>query len=372
MFAIEGRAVSAACFAGEIDDSAREDIRKLCDRELLRDRKICIMPDVHSNGDGSVTGFTMDLREPVILALEYGSGCGVLASRLETESVDLKRLDEACYALPDGRGKLPEQPAYFYDFTRLRCYEETRQAYENPVSLGCLGGGNHFIEMDRDEEGCLYLIVHNGLGSLARPVLRHYLLRAIEQSGNVAMENGRPAGPVGFSDTCLYGRDMEDYLHDMKIMEDVCRVNRRWITDFITVRAGLAVSEYTDICHHYTDEEDGIVRHGAIAAREGERVIIPVNAREGCILGTGMGNPDWNYSAPHGAGRLLSRSAARRKLRMEEYREAMKDVYSTSICEENLDEAPAAYKSMDMIAEQISDTVRIDCILRPVYNYKGN
>lgn len=371
MFVIQGRVADACCFTVEIEEEAREDIAGLCDFEPMRGRRICIMPDVHPNGDGSVTGFTMTLREPVILALEYGSGCGVLAARLETDPVDLKKLDEACYALPDGGGKRPGKPAYDYDFSQLRCYEELRRIYENPVSLGCLGGGNHFIEMDRDEEGSLYLIVHNGLGALARPVLRHYLLRAIRTSGNVSLVNGRPAGPVRFEDTCLYGKDMEDYLHDMKIMEDVCRKNRRWLAEFITDRAGIRAAEYTDICHHYTDETDSVVRHGAISAHEGERVLIPINAREGCILGTGRGNPDWNYSAPHGAGRLLSRRAARREISMEDYIGAMQDVYSTTVCEENLDEAPAAYKTMADIAAQILDTVSIDRILRPVYNYKG-
>ena len=371
MIRIEGKAASAVCFAEEPDATARADIVRLCNLELMRGRKIRIMPDVHANGDGSVTGFTMTLGEPVMLALEYGSGCGVLAARLDTEQVDLKKLDEICHQLPDGGGKRPEKPAYAYDFSPLRCFGATREAYARPVSLGCLGGGNHFIEVDRDEAGGLYLIVHNGLGGLARPVLRYYRLLALRRSGNALTADGRPSRPVRFSDLCLYGQEMADYLHDMKIMEDVCRVNRRWLADFITDRLGLTVSEYTDICHHYTDEEEGIVRHGAIAARAGQRVLIPVSAGEGCILGTGKGNPDWNFSAPHGAGRLLSRSAARQAISLEAYRESMKNVYSTTVCEENLDEAPAAYKPMAGIAAAIQDSVRIDQILRPVYNYKN-
>lgn len=456
MIVIEGKYTEAVCYAEDIDERARRDIRALCDQPLLEGRQMRIMPDAHANGDGTLTGFTMLSKEPVILGLEYGSGCGVCCARLEipakefdnsdcmkddragsakaayserghksikedgrsmleqTEQIavavirneTLQRLDEICHEIPAHREDSLIEPAYKFDFSELRCYDAIREAYEWPTELGSLGGGNHFIELDRDEDGNYYLVVHNGLGGLSNPAVRYYRRMALQRAGKLlgpasetppltdprtapepASENTtsrseaaipvnasygtEAAGAPALEDTCLYGHDREDFLHDMRIFQEVCRINRTYIVDHIAGRMGFKISDYMDVCHHYTDEEDGIVRHGAIAARQGQRVIIPVNAREGCILGTGKGNPDWNCSAPHGGGRLYSRSAARRELSLEQYREDMKDVYTTSVSPRNLDEAPLAYRSMETIIREIEPSVHVDRILRPVYSYKG-
>ena len=363
MLILQGRYNHAWCFTDRIDDVTRTDLTRICGHPLMEGRRIRVMPDAHSNGDGSVTGFTMTLAEPVILALEYGSGCGVSCAKLNETGIDLQKLDAVCHEIPAGRNLLFE-PAFPFDFSRLCCYDRLKHYYEWPNSLGTLGGGNHFIELERDEEGSCYLTVHNGLGALSSPVLRFYSQKALKKAGKTREE-------ACFEDSCLYGQDMADYLHDMHVMEEVCRMNRSYLTEFILGRMELSAAEFLDCCHHYTDETDGIIRHGAISAHEGERVIIPVNAREGCILGTGRGNPDWNYSAPHGGGRRLSRSAARKQLSMDQYRDAMKEVYSTTVCAENLDEAPQAYKSMDEILEATAGSVQAERILRPVYNYKG-
>jgi RNA-splicing ligase RtcB len=182
---------------------------------------------------------------------------------------------------------------------------------------------------------------------------------------------GKERANACLEDTCLYGTDMEDFLHDMTLLVELCRKNRQHMTEFITSRMGWHITDYTDICHHIIDQNDGVIRHGAIAAGPGQKVVIPINAREGCLLGTGKGNPEWNQSAPHGAGRRMSRREARQKLDMETYRAAMKDVYTSSVNSDNLDEAPAAYKPMESILSAVRDSVEIERILRPVYNYKG-
>ena len=368
MITIQGKSDSIICFAKTLEESAGHDLNLLSDEPMLKGRNIRIMPDVHSNGNGTVTGFTMIHTEPVILKLEYGSGCGVAWAAVFNEHQNpngemLARLDEICHEIPAGDDTYLE-PAFSFDFTRLHCYEALKDLYDNPVVLGSLGGGNHFIELDIDDQGMLFLVVHNGLGALSYPAVCHYRRIACSASGKSWQE-------ASFEDTCLYGEDMEHFLFDMKIFEEVCRENRNYMIDYICGRMGWKITEYHDLCHHYIDENDGIIRHGAIPARKGEPVLIPSNAEEGCILGTGKGNPEWNCSAPHGGGRLLSRSQALRTLTMEQYRTSMKNVYTTTVTSENLDEAPAAYKRMEDIISAISDTVSVDKILRPVYNYKG-
>ena len=366
MVYISGKAASAVCFANTIPDQARSDIESLCDEEVLSGRKIRIMPDVHANGNGTVTGFTMSGGDPEIMALEYDAGCGVLCALTDAfaDQIDLAKLDDACREIPAGRGQMLIEPAYRYDFSKLNCFPALRDIFTWPVCLGGLGGGNHFIEADCDDTGKVYLIVHNGLGALSKPAVDFYRQKAVAAAGKTPAD-------ARMEDTLLFGKDRDAYLHDMDIFIDLCRINRIYIAELIADRLRWTITDAFDTCHHFTDRRDGIIRHGAVSAHKGERVIIPVNAKEGCILGTGLGNPDWNYSAPHGGGRLLSRSEAKKILHMEEYRNSMKDVYSTTVLPGNLDEAPAAYRSMAEIAEAVRDTVKIEKILKPVYNYKG-
>ena len=366
MVVISGKAASAVCFALQIPDSARRDIAALCDHELLHDRKIRIMPDVHSNGNGTVTGFTMTGGEPEIMMLEHDAGCGVSCAQVDVDpdAIDFLKLDAACHEFPAQRGQSLIEPAYKYDFSSLYCRKGISRRLEWPTSLGSLGGGNHFIELDRTDDGKVYLVVHNGLGYLSGAAVQYYKNLALKHSGKT------PETAL-MEDLLLYGSEREAYLHDMHVFEDLCRVNRAYITDLIMNRMGWTAMDSFDICHHFTRESDGIIRHGAISAHKGERVIIPVNAQEGCILGTGKGNPDWNYSAPHGGGRLYSRTMAKKELSMDQYRDSMKNVYTTTVFPENLDEAPAAYRNITEITEAIQDTVDVEQILRPMYSYKG-
>ena len=364
MFEIKGRKSTAICYSKTIRDRAVMDIRAICDHDFTENRRIRIMPDVHPNGDGTVTGFTTTLGEPLVLGLEYPSGCGVSCAKINAAVLDLPKLDQVCRQFPASRDEFLIVPAFDYGFSVLRCYEHVRPYYLWPTSLGTLGGGNHFIELDRDDEGGLYLVVHNGLGRLGSPVLRHYRDLALRKTGKVG-------GEVELEDTFLFGQDMEDYIHDMDIIVDACRKNRRYIIDSIISDMGWKELDFFDTCHHCISKEDGVIRHGAVSAHKGERVIIPVNAKDGTILGTGKGNEEWNFSAPHGGGRVYSRSEAFENLDIEGYRSSMDGIYSTSVSEVNLDEAPLAYKRMDEILQTIEDSVDVQRILKPVFNYKG-
>ncbi len=362
---INGKYCSAFNFAPDLSSRARNDLLSLCSSPALSGRKIAIMPDAHPNGDGTLTGFTMTSGEEVILGIEDDSGCGVRYVKLpiKKSEVDFTLLDQACHLIPAGR-KCYLEPGFDFDFTRLRCFEAIQDYFSWPVYLGCLGGGNHFIELDEDEDGFLYLLVHNGLGVYSGPARDYYFQKALEKAG-VCKENAK------LEDTVIRGKDKEDFLFDMHIFEELCRENRAYILDVVLGRLGWKAIEEVDICHHFTSEQDGIIRHGAIQAQKGDPIIIPVNAKEGCLLGVGKGNPDWNYSAPHGGGRLYSRKQTRATFSMDEYRSQMADVRSSTVYEENLDEIPSAYRGLEDVKKRVEDTMEIQHILRPLYNYKG-
>lgn len=353
-------------FATDLDEATIKDIKALCGCPLLSDRKIAIMPDAHSNGDGTVTGFTMSGGNRIFLFIERDAGCGVRASKLSKieGQIDFKRLDDICHQIPAGRGQFYLEPAYDYDFSSLRCSPYISKALRYPVCLGSLGGGNHFIELSKDEEGEVYLIVHNGLGSLSIAMVDYYKNLACKKKG-IDIRDAK------IEDLVLEGEDKDDFLSDVDFFVKLCSYNRAYIENHILSGMGYKAIDTIDICHHYTDKEDGIIRHGAISAKKGERVIIPINAKEGCIIGEGKGNSKWNYSAPHGGGRLYSRKQARNEFQLSQYQKEMEGIYTSSVLLGNIDEIPLAYRSMDTIMEAIKDTVKVTHILKPLYSYKG-
>ena len=363
---IIGKFATANVFAPDISDRARQDALSICDSPVVKGRKIALMPDCHPNGDGTLTGFTMTSGDEIILGIEDDSGCGVSYAKLDARKadIDFEKLDKACHYIPAGRGRFYLEPAYDFDFSRLRCFDAIKGKLSYPIFLGSLGGGNHFIELDEDENGSLYLLVHNGLGMYSGLAVSYYRAKALKIS---AFCGDKPK----LEETILRGEDKDDFLHDMKIFEELCVKNRAYITDSITSMMGFEVVEREDICHHFTSEKDGIIRHGAISAHIGEPVIIPVNARQGCLLGKGKGNPDWNYSAPHGGGRFYSRKQARQTFTMEDYGNEMKGIFSSTVFAENIDEIPSAYRELNQILSSVKDTMEVEHILRPLYNYKG-
>ena len=389
-------------FTNNIEDTAREQIDLLLEQEVFKDCKIRIMPDVHA-GAGCVIGFTGNLGDKVIPNIVgVDIGCGMLCAELGNIEVDLEKLDKIIRKyIPSGMN-VHEEKVKDYDFTQLYCYKELKNKDGwLEKSLGSLGGGNHFIEIDVDDEYNKYLVIHTGSRNLGKQVAEIYQNKAIEycsykkemqeEKNKIIKEykeqgkekeiqkvlieinnkyNGKTKLP---KDLCyLESKDREDYLHDMKLCQEFALLNRSYIAYKICKEMNILSKNYFQCIHNYINFEDNIVRKGAISARKGERVIIPMNMRDGCIIGIGKGNEDWNYSAPHGAGRTMSRNMAREKLNMEEFKNSMEGIYTTSVNEETIDEAPMVYKPMEEILEYIKDTIEVEKIIKPIYNFKAS
>ena len=397
---IRGRCGTAIAYAKVIEEEAIAQIRRMCDYEFTEGASIRIMPDVHW-GKGCTIGTTMTVRDKVVPNLVgVDIGCGMYTVNLGKGEIDLVRFDEAAHFVPSGRG-LWEGRQEKFDLLALRCYRALKDTKRIARSLGTLGGGNHFIEIDRSADGTNYLVIHTGSRNLGKQVAEYYQNIAIDLShgkdelfrardelirrykaegrrselqealkdlnrGFQAKEAEIPAD-LAF----LYGSYLEDYLHDIEICQNFAQRNREVIAHVLLERTGLTAGDAFHTIHNYIDVEERILRKGAIAARVGERVLIPINMRDGSILAVGRGDPDWNWSAPHGAGRLMSRTAAKENLSMDEFRETMADVYTTAVNENTLDEAPMAYKSLADIIDVIEDSVDVIEVLKPIYNFKA-
>ena len=350
-------------FTSNIEETALNQIEKLISVPAFSNAKIRIMPDVHA-GSGCVIGFTADLGNKVIPNIVgVDIGCGMLVAELGQIDIDFDGFDQKIrQKVPSGFSvNQHENPLVKSFLEELYCVEELQNIPHLMRSLGTLGGGNHFIEIDEDEWGNKYLVIHTGSRNLGKQVADIYQKLAIQR----AAENGLDIP----KDLCyLEGEDREHYLNDMKVCQEFAHYNRGIILH------SLVDNYYStfEVIHNYISFEDNIVRKGAISAKKGERVLIPLNMRDGCILGVGKGNEDWNNSAPHGAGRILSRGAAKRTLSVEDFQETMKGIYSTSISEATLDEAPFAYKPSEEIIELVKDTVEIETIIKPIYNFKAS
>ena len=351
-----------------IDRYALAQLQLLCDDPVSIGSTIRVMPDVHP-GKVCTIGLTMTVTDrilPNLIGIDIG--CGVSIVKLNNARMDHQKLDRIIREnIPAGssiRNK-PLPAASDYDLSGLRCYRHIRE-YKARLSLGTLGGGNHFIEVDQDEDGAYYLTVHSGSRHLGKEVTEHYLRCGHEKLASSGEEIPYPL-------TYINGDLMDDYIHDVGITQEYARMNRELILRGIMKGMKWKGGDIKSVCHNYLSESGGqlMLRKGAISAGNDEFVAIPVNMRDGIILGTGRGNPDWNYSAPHGAGRLLKREDVKNSHTVSEYKNVMKGIYSSCIGKDTLDEAPFAYRNIDEIAEAIKDTVRIDRIIRPVYSYKA-
>lgn len=399
MIRIQGKVSEAICFAKVIEDEAIAQIQRMCDYPLSN--KIRIMPDVHA-GKGCTIGTTMTITDkavPNIVGVDIG--CGMFTVNIGNEDIDFAKFDEAAHFIPSGTD-VWEGRQTRYDLTQLICYRELKDSRRIERSIGTLGGGNHFIEIDRSRSGVNYLVVHSGSRNLGKQVAEHYQRIAIDLAKGLDeyfrqrdeiiktyKEQGRrteiqsalkelqkhrqETEPSVPEDLCfLHDIYLADYLHDIKICQDFARLNREKIAEVLLSRTGITASDSFHTVHNYIDTDEMILRKGAIAAHNGERVLIPINMRDGSIIAVGNGNPDWNYSAPHGAGRIMSRSSAKERLSMTEYQESMAGIYTTSINERTLDEAPMAYKSLDDIIDIVEDSVDVIEIMKPIYNFKAS
>ena len=397
---IRGRCGVAIAYAKVIEDEAIEQIRRMCDYEFTEGASIRIMPDVHW-GKGCTIGTTMTVRDKVVPNLVgVDIGCGMYTVDLGKEEIDLAHFDEAAHYVPSGRNLWDGRQEKF-DLLGLRCYRALKDTKRIARSLGTLGGGNHFIEIDRSADGTHYLVIHTGSRNLGKQVAEYYqniaidlshgkdeLFRARDELIRRYKAEGRrselqealkdlnrafqaKAAEIPADLAFLFGSYLADYLHDIEICQDFARRNREVLARILLERTGLTAGDAFHTIHNYIDTEERILRKGAIAAHAGERVLIPINMRDGSILAIGRGEPDWNYSAPHGAGRLMSRTAAKEKLSMDEFRETMANVYTTAVNENTLDEAPMAYKSLADIIDVIEDSVDVIEVLKPIYNFKA-
>jgi len=398
MLEIKGKVNTAVCFARVIEDEAIEQIRRMCDTEMTRGNQIRIMPDVHA-GKGCTIGTTMTITDkavPNVVGVDIG--CGMYTVKLGKVDIDFEKIDEACHIIPSGFDTW-EGVKWPFDLTELRCYRELRDAKRLNRSLGTLGGGNHFIEIDEAADGTKYLVIHSGSRNLGKQVAEYYQQLAIDlnqgkeeylNKRNQIIEDYKAAGRKSEIQTALkaikwekkdatvpddlcylYGSYLDDYLHDVEICQAFARLSREKMAEVILEHTGLEAIEAFHTIHNYIDTDEMILRKGAIAAHKGELVLIPINMRDGSVLAYGKGNPDWNYSAPHGAGRIMSRTKAKDVIEMEDYRKAMEGIYTTSVSTATLDEAPMAYKSLEDIIDVIEESVDVIEVLKPVFNYKA-
>ena len=390
-------------FTENIDEIALGQINELLEQEAFKNSKVRIMPDVHV-GKGCVIGFTGDLGDKVIPNIVgVDIGCGLYCANLGKIDIDYEKLDKFINEnIPSGKNVNDSIIADF-DIEQLYCYNDLKHYGWIKKSVGSLGGGNHFIEIDKDEEGNKYLVIHTGsrnLGSqvaeiyqdLADKIINHGYIEYINKKQEVIntykdlgkqkeiqstlnelqeeFEKDKQIIPKDLA--YLEGEQRENYLHDMKLCQEFAILNRYTIAKTIAEYMKFDINNSFESVHNYISFEDNIVRKGAISAKKGEQVIIPINMKDGCILGYGKGNEDWNNSAPHGAGRIMSRKQAKEKITMTEYIKSMKEVYTTSVNEFTIDEAPFAYKTLDEILSHIKDTVEVEKLIKPVYNFKAN
>lgn len=365
MLTIKGKANQAIIYTNNLDSETKRQITELCDQDFLKNSIIRIMPDVHA-GKGCTIGTTMTLKDKVVPNMVgVDIGCGMEVSVLANKNINLEELDRAIRKLiPSGFNIRKTEHAYVKEvpFSKLKSRKHLN-IERGQLSIGTLGGGNHFIEVNKDSKGTLYLVIHSGSRNLGNQVAEHYQKLAIKQHASSQIPKDL---------AYLDGQDFADYIHDMKIMQAYAVINRKAITDEIVRAMGLVVTEQFTTIHNYIDVKNMILRKGAISAQKGEKVIIPINMRDGSIIAVGKGNPDWNYSAPHGAGRVMSRKQARANLNLQEFRAEMENVYTTCVNKSTLDEAPMAYKPIDEIIEAIHDTVDIIDVIKPIYNFKAN
>ena len=401
MFEIKGKVNTAICYAKVVEDEAIEQIRRMCDYEFTEGSRIRIMPDVHA-GAGCTIGTTMtviDKAVPNIVGVDIG--CGMYTVNLGKIEIDFEKVDEAAHFIPSGTRVWDGRQERF-DLTELCCYRSLKDTKRLERSLGTLGGGNHFIEIDEAADGTKYLVIHSGSRNLGKQVAELYqqlaidlakgkeayfiardeLIREYKETGRrkeiqaalkAMQKEYEEKEPLVPEDLCfLYGSFLEDYLHDVVICQRFARRNREKMAEVLLSRTGMTAGEAFHTIHNYIDTDEMILRKGAIAAHAGEKVLIPINMRDGSVLAIGKGNPDWNCSAPHGAGRLMSRKAAREALLLEDYQKTMEGIYTTSVNAATIDEAPMAYKSLEDIIDVIRESVDVIDVMKPIYNFKAS
>lgn len=394
MIELQGKYNTAKVFTDNVESEAIAQIINLLNQEFVLGSKIRIMPDTHA-GAGCTIGTTMTIDDKVVPNLVgVDIGCGMETAVLIDTRVELQRLDRVIHEHIPAGFSIREQKHPFLseiDLRKLRCIKSVNLSRAE-LSLGTLGGGNHFIELNRDEDGRLYLVVHSGSRYLGKQVAEYYqnaaanslndrgkkinaLIADLKSQGRVAdIESEiKKVGKHKVDKSLAYceGTLFDDYLHDMSIVQEYARLNRLAIVREIVKHMKLKLTSSFTTIHNYIDLDTKILRKGAISAQKGEQVLIPLNMRDGSLICVGKGNPDWNCSAPHGAGRLMSRSAAKASITLTQFERSMEGIYTTTVNKSTIDESPMAYKPMEEIILNIADTAEIINIIKPLYNFKA-
>ena len=389
MIKLQGPRNSATVFADKLDKPTKTQICELLREEAYADSKIRIMPDTHS-GKNVAVGTTMTVKNRIAPSLVgVDIGCGMEVVFLNEQEIDPVKLDGVIHSMIPCGTKTHDTPVSGFDFDALHCKDSVD--VERAVrSIGTLGGGNHFIEVDRAQDGRLVLVIHSGSRRLGSDVAGHYVEQAYryqckkqrklarqsryddaDAGGFIRGRSSKDCVRVKRESAILEGELLAQYLHDLEIVVDFADLNRQTMARLICDGMGLTVKDRFACVHNYIDTQSMILRKGAISARLGERVIIPLNMRDGALLGVGKGNPEWNFSAPHGAGRACSRTDAKYAFTVEEFKREMQGIYTTTATQGSLDECPMAYKAPSRILEFIGETVSDYEIIKPIYNFKS-
>jgi RNA-splicing ligase RtcB len=395
MIELKGKNNTAKVFTDNIDQETISQVIELLNQPFTADSQIRIMPDCHA-GKGCVVGTTMTLTDKVVPNLVgVDIGCGMYAIKLEETEIDMAHLDTVINTYVPSGFSIHDHAVT--DYAKLKDYTCDINVDNAKRSLGSLGGGNHFIEIDQDKDGNLWLVIHCGSRHLGIEVCDHYqkagfkvikddnvkakidakiaelkakgLEREIENTIKI-LKMQAPNIPEHLA--YVEGTLFDDYIHDMRLTQEYAKLNRETIADIIVHRMGLHPVDAFDTIHNYIDIDNMILRKGSISAQLGEKVIIPMNMRDGSLICLGKGNPDWNYSAPHGAGRIMSRGQAKDNVNFEEFKKSMEGIYSTSVVESTIDESPMVYKPIDEIMANVADTVDILDVIKPIYNFKAH
>ncbi|SDY93209.1 RtcB family protein [Bacillus sp. 166amftsu] len=395
MLKLQGKYNEAKVFTNNVEETAVGQIIDLCNQEFAKESKIRIMPDTHA-GAGCTIGTTMTIQDkivPNLVGVDIGCGMEVVIIDKKKEEINFDQLDDTIRKhVPSGfsiRDK--EHPlSKMIDFKDVRAPFTLQRAQK---SIGTLGGGNHFIELNEDDKGNVYIVIHSGSRNLGKQVAEYYQNFAYEQLLSVKSikdeiierltKEGRQQEihealrgikkpKIRKELAYLEGKGFDDYMNDMKIAQKYAELNRKAMIDEIVTRMDWEVTDQFTTIHNYIDMDNMILRKGAISAQQGERVIIPINMRDGSIIAFGKGNSDWNFSGPHGAGRIMSRKKAKEMIKLEDFQNTMTNVWTTSVDKSTLDEAPMVYKPMDEIVENTKGTIDIKHIIKPIYNFKAN
>lgn len=398
MIILNGKYNSAKVFTDNIEQDAIAQIIAFCSQPMSEGAQIRIMPDVHA-GSGCTIGTTMTVTDKVIPNLVgVDIGCGMETVRLKEKHIELQKLDKLIYEkIPSGFAirEKPHRCGEKIDLTELYCYKHI-DPLRAEKSIGTLGGGNHFIEADKGEDGSIYIVIHSGSRHLGVETAKFYqneayrrlnkssdkeaaeLIARLKAEGREKQIQAELKKLANTKTTDVpkhlaycEGELFEQYVHDMKIVQKFAMLNRQAMMDEIIKGMHLHVEEQFTTIHNYIDTDTMILRKGAVSAQAGEKLLIPINMRDGSLICTGKGNEDWNCSAPHGAGRLMSRSQAKQSFTVSEFKKQMAGIYTTSVNAQTLDECPMAYKSMEDIVENIGDTVEINEVITPIYNFKA-